>query len=105
MENNRFYGSICLSDIPKEVMRKAANGKVYVNISIAPRKEVGKFGHTHYITCRPKAEEVKEGVNYFIGDLKPSAFAEENAASQAPQAVAEEVQVTTTEDNGLDLPF
>ena len=85
MDNNRFYGSICLSDIPEDVKRHATNGKVYVNVSIAPRKEVGKFGHTHYISCRPK--EAKEGVNYFIGDLKPSAFEEQ--PTQVPQEVAQ----------------
>lgn len=39
-----YYGSICLTDIPKELIKTASNGKKYLNIDIYERKEVGKFG-------------------------------------------------------------
>lgn len=68
---SNYYGSICLSDIPKELFRKAENGKVYLNIAVVERKETSQFGHTHFISCSPKKDERKEGVNYFCGDLKP----------------------------------
>lgn len=75
MKNELFVGSICLSDIPKEVMkkveRKDGSTGIYLNIAIVPRKEVGQFGHTHFVSCSPKQEERKEGVKYIIGDVKP----------------------------------
>lgn len=83
-----YYGSICLSDIPREQMKAAENGKVYVNVRIVERREVGKFGDTHFISCSPKKEEQKEGVNYIIGNVKPSVERVEtpsvNAIAQAP---------------------
>lgn len=67
-----LYGSICLTDIPRELFRKADNGKVYLNLRIYERKEIGKFGHTHVASCAPRKDEQKEGVNYFCGDFKVS---------------------------------
>lgn len=69
-----IIGSICLSDIPKSQIKavtlKDGTVKKYLNIAVCERKEVGKFGHTHYISCAPKKEERIEGEQYFIGDLK-----------------------------------
>ena len=87
-----FYGSICLTDIPKELIKTASNGKKYLNIDIYERKEVGKFGATHTIKASCKREEQKDGVNYFIGGLKPSTQAQ-------TQAQASEVHAHD------DLPF
>lgn len=65
------YGSICVSDIPRELFKKADNGKVYVNIKIVRRKEVGKYGDTHFISCEPSdPEKRREGVNYICGNVK-----------------------------------
>lgn len=61
------YGSICLSDIPREQMRKAENGKIYLNFHIREMREHDRYGNTHYLDCRPKKEEVREGVNYYFG--------------------------------------
>lgn len=54
-------GSICLSDIPREQMKKikCKDGveRIYVNVAVIERKEKSQFGHTHFITCSPKKEE------------------------------------------------
>ena len=67
-------GSICLSDIPREQMKKVTckDGKerIYLNVAVIERKEKSQFGHTHFVTCSPKKEEQKEGIKYIIGDLK-----------------------------------
>ena len=70
-------GSICLSDIPRDVMKKVmckvGNEKIFVNIAVCERKEAVTFGdrtYTHFISCAPKKEERKDGVNYFIADLQ-----------------------------------
>lgn len=68
-----YYGSICLSDIAATGQaKKASNGKIYLNISIRERREVGERGDTHYITCAPKKDERVDGVNYIVGNIKPS---------------------------------
>lgn len=75
MAKEILIGSICLSDIPKEVIKavecKDGQTRKYLNVAIIERNEVSKFGHTHFISCSPKQEERKEGVNYIIGDVKP----------------------------------
>lgn len=69
-----LLGSICLSDIPrseiKKVMCKDGKERMYLNIAVIERKEKGQYGDTHFISCAPRKEERKEGVNYIIGDLK-----------------------------------
>lgn len=63
-------GSICLSDIPREQMKKVVckDGKerIYLNVAVIERKEPSQFGHTHFITCAPKQEERKEGTQYIL---------------------------------------
>ena len=67
-------GSICLSNIPKEQMKKVMckDGveRIFLNVAVIEKKEKGKFGDTHFVSCSPKKEDRKENVNYIIGDLK-----------------------------------
>lgn len=98
-----MYGSICLSNIPKRLFKKVkvsdGTEKVFLNISIHKRKEVGKFGHTHFVSCAPKKEEQVEGEFYICGDLK--------------EYVPQDNQQPTTQENvnaappvsGDSLPF
>ena len=46
-----LYLDICLSDIPKERIKTAANGKKYLKGIIRPRKEVDRDGYDHYIAA------------------------------------------------------
>lgn len=92
-----LYGSICLTDIPKELITVGKNGKKYLNIVVNERREVSQFGMTHYVKAYCKREQQREGVNYYIGELKPSDYQSNNAApvsSSAPVAHGED-----------DLPF
>jgi hypothetical protein len=97
-----LYGSICLSDIPKELIKEVTlqdgTKKMYLNVAVVERREKSQFGHTHFITCSPKQEERKEGVNYFIGDLK----------THVPQNVApttEQINNAPAAREFTDLPF
>lgn len=69
-----LYGSICLSDIPRELIKEHENGRRYLNIEIKELATPSKFGATHAIKASVKREDRKEGVNYFIGNLKPSQY-------------------------------
>ena len=69
-----LIGSICLSKIPrsemKKIMCKDGVERVFLNVAVVERKEKSQFGDTHFISCAPKKDERKDGVNYVIGDLK-----------------------------------
>lgn len=100
-----LIGSICLSNIPRSEMKriKCKDGveRVFLNVAVVERREKGQFGDTHFITCAPKKEERKEGVNYIFGDLKAW-----NPEPQMPTAeeiaAAPPIPLTENED---DLPF
>lgn len=99
-----LLGSICLSDIPKEVMKKVMckDGKerIFLNISVCERKTPATFGdktYTHFISCAPKKDERKEGVNYFIGDLQTY---EPQPRTPTAEQIANAPSVTDD-----DLPF
>lgn len=81
------YGSICLSDVPREQFKKAANGKIYLNIKVVRKKEIGEYGETHFITCEPiKPEDRKEGVKYICGNLKEWVSLKEPTPEEIEQA-------------------
>ena len=92
-----LYGSICLSDIPKELITVGKNGKKYLNVVVNERREVSQFGMTHYVKAYCKKEQQREGVNYYIGELKPSDYHGNNSNEAHASAPA-----SNSED---DLPF
>lgn len=88
MEN--LFGSICLSDIPVELIRTSEkNGKKYISVVIGSRRETSKFGYTHYIKVYAKRGEVADGVNLFIGDAKPSVYQDADQPAPAPAPTAQ----------------
>lgn len=96
---DNLYGSLCLSDIPKELITTGKNGKKYLNIVVNKRKEVSQFGNTHYVKAYVKKALQKEGQNYYIGELKPSERqpgSSNTSSSSDPNA---------QKDNDDDLPF
>ena len=99
MTANIIYGSICLSDIPTELIKrvecKDGKKRAYLNIKVVRRKEVGKYGHTHFISCEPREDERVEGVKYIIGDMK------EHVQEEKPQPQ----QPTAASNANDDLPF
>ena len=100
-----LIGSICLSDIPREVMKKVmckdGKAKIFVNIAVCERKEAVTFGgrtYTHFISCAPKKEERKEGVNYFIADLQ-------TYNPQPSMPTAQQIEEAPAVQDDEDLPF
>lgn len=61
-----LYLDICLSDIPKERIKTAANGKKYLKAIIRPRKQTDRDGYDHYIAAFIPKEERTDGP-CFIG--------------------------------------
>lgn len=111
-------GSICLSDIPKELIKvvetrqiNPATGKPvvkkYLNLAVLETAEPSQYGDTHFISCSPKKEERIEGRNYIIGNFKRWVPKTEHvtqeqineARTMTPEEIAE------TEQGETDLPF
>lgn len=93
-----LYGSLCLTDIPKELITVGKNGKKYLNIVVNERRGVSQYGMTHYVKAYVKKDQAKEGVNYYIGELKPSDYQNSgNAVTPAVSSIPSESQE--------DLPF
>ncbi len=98
-----YYGSIDLTKVPKECYREVTlkNGEkhIFLNVALYQRKEPTTFGtttYTHFLSCAPKKEERKEGVNYIVGD-----FAESKPTPIEP-VTTEEVNNAPVADH---LPF
>lgn len=100
MEN--LFGSICLSDIPKELIKESEkNGKKYLSVVVAARRSPSKYGYTHYIKVYAKKGEIPEGVNLYIGELKVSQFSQDESGQPLSSSPATESAPT----QGGDLPF
>ena len=70
-----LYGSICLSDIPKELIEKSEkNGKLYLRVYINQRKQVDEYGNTHYMVVAQKRSEdpAVERKQIYLCNLKPA---------------------------------
>lgn len=63
--------SICLSDIPKDKLRKSSNGKIYVSVDLAVRKEPDQWGRDLkvWVTQTQADREAKQNKIY-IGSGK-----------------------------------
>ncbi len=67
--------SICLSDIPKERIVEAKNGKKYLNFVVDERREVGQYGDTHTVyLSQSKEERENKEKKVYIGSGKEYKF-------------------------------
>ncbi len=60
---------LCLSDLPREKIKQASNGKKYINLILSERKEVGKYGETHTLIVS-KTKEERQAPNVYVGSGK-----------------------------------
>jgi len=73
--------SICLSDLPKEKITTAKNGKKYINLVMWENREVDKFGNTHSIQVNKKE---KEEPTIYVGNGLDKNLAIANSQPTAP---------------------
>lgn len=89
---------ICLSDIPKERIKRAENGKAYVNIVVSERRDPDQYGNTHTIYMYQTKEERDAKANRsYIGQGKAVVF---NSTS-----TPEKIETLPPIDQFEDLPF
>jgi hypothetical protein len=89
--------SICLTDLPKDKIKQADNGKKYINLCVAGRREVSKYGDTHAVyVAQTKGEREANVPVTFVGAGKE--FIPQVATAQA-------VDNMPVAGNIDDLPF
>ena len=80
--------SLCLSEIPKDRMTKGKNGKIYVDIVAAPRKEPDQWGRDIKVYIKPSAKDREnKSPKLYVGGGRMITF----AASSAEQPTDEEI--------------
>jgi hypothetical protein len=79
-----YNGSICVSDIPKDKLTQAKNGKLYLSLDLWINDEKDQYGNIGSVSVRQTKEqrEAKEKKTY-IGNFKP-------LEKQAPEAPSQE---------------
>ena len=77
-----FYGSIYLSDIPKDkITTSKKNGKKYLNITVWMNDQPDPYGNTASISIgQSEQERTSKASKVYIGNLKTSAV--QKAASE-----------------------
>ena len=99
-----FYLDICLSDIPKERIKTAANGKKYLKAIINPRRVADQDGYDHYIAAFVPRDERNDGDRpAFIGRAQEKHYGDAQAQQPAQQNQAANQQPAAEGDD--DLPF
>lgn len=92
--------SVCLSDIPKDRIKAADNGKKYINLAVTRMKEPDKYEQTHtvFVSQSKEEREAKENKIY-VGKGKEINFTPSGATVQSVESMPE---MNPEED---DLPF
>lgn len=92
-------GSICLSDIPKDKITVAKNGKKYLNVTVFENDQPDRYGNHESIQVGRSKEECDAGVKaVYIGNLKDWS----KVNNSTPSKLEEVSEMEEPED---DLPF
>ena len=84
--------SICLSDIPKEKITTAKNGKKYVSLVVWENREQDKYGTTHSVQMN---KENKEEPTKYVG----------NGVDYDKRKPADQTETPQSSGEHDDLPF
>ena len=95
----KMYLDLCLSDIPKELIKTATNGKKYLKAIINPRQQPDSDGYDHYVAAFvPKDQRQKGDRPAFFGRAQEKHY-EDNQQQRPAPAQRQPVNEET------DLPF
>jgi hypothetical protein len=105
VNNQSFYGSLCLTDLIEQAkvkhsaFSKGKNGKIYVNVNVWLNEEEDKYGNIMSVQLNPTKERKDTDAKVYIGNMKKS-------ESQKPLADKDIASVEKTlQDVADDLPF
>jgi len=102
-----YFGSIDLTKLGQIVRQhpelvKTANMRdgtqhQFINIDVNDKQQADQYGNTAYIKVSCKKDMQKEGINYYLTDLKPSKF------NNQPQAAPPQQQAQDNQND--EVPF
>ena len=96
-----LFLDICLSDIPKERIKWAANGKAYIKVNVGELRQKDERGNDHFISVYVPKDERHDGDKpIYIGRGKAN---QRNASPNAPKENTASPAPTSGKDD--DLPF
>ena len=105
-----LYGAIDLTvlgklvrnhkDLVKTVIFKDGEHQL-INIDVFAKREEDQYGNVAYIKASCKKDEQKEGLSYYIANLKESKYQEEQQNQQQQQPVSQQDDA----ENNDGLPF
>lgn len=91
--------SLCVSDIPRDKIFVAENGKKYISISVSELREADRYENTHCVFMRQSKEErERRDDRVYVGRGRAVVF---RPAEPTPDQVADLPVARDTED----LPF
>ena len=94
--------SICLSDIPKDKIFTAQNGKKYVSLTVVEKKEIDQWGKTHFVALSKNKDSKEEKIVY-VGSGK---FVVPNTEPKQTEVVTpQDIDEMPSADDIDDLPF
>lgn len=108
MELSDYFGSIDLTklgqiirlhpELVKTVNMKDGTQHKFLNVDINAKQQADQYGNVAYLKVACKKAEQKQGLNYYLCDLRLSQN-QQQAASQSPQ------QTQAPASTSDDLPF
>ena len=105
MENQSFYGSICLTDLIEQLkvkhsaFTKGKNGKIYVNATVWLNAKEDKYGNIMSIQLQPTKERKDIDTKLYVGNFKEGVGAKPANNKDVTSVSAEFEQAVS------DLPF
>jgi len=105
MENELFYGSICITDLLEKLKNKhsaftkAANGKIYCNINVWKNVEPDKYGNSMSIQLNSHKDKREAEGKFYIGNCKKSEYGGSQPITD------KEVSAAIDDIDNSDLPF
>lgn len=116
--SQRFYGSICVSDLvdlahkKHSAFSKADNGKIYANVTVWLNDEKDKFGNIMAVQLSPKKELREQDGQPYIGNMKEAEAKPINSKDASGLSLPEDIEPSSkgiSADNVTqpidDLPF
>lgn len=91
--------SVCLTDLPKDKIKLAENGKKYISLTIRDLQTIDAYGNTHTLFVSQTKEEREAKANRtYVGRGKEVVF-------RAATPTIEDVESLPAAENLDDLPF
>lgn len=95
---------ICLSDLPREMMRKGSNGKIYITLIVDERKEPDQWGQNLKVYVdQTKEQRTAHAPKTYVGGGKTYTFTPESTAPVTPEDARQ--VIPPPEEKKNDLPF